>query len=996
MPSSKALEYGRDFFDFLGDRRSITHEIELKRIYDFEFMCRRGNEGPQFSTVISALLKAKKAYKTEGRIYLNDIKVQVNYDQWRRRPRASQSHSSSTQSTAMMPAASSNSPTLMAPVLTSEKKLAAEVLHKLKTEKKTLKANKGGIEITSDPEEKFGRVRLTVDGLGEYVIKFLIVNKGADSVHFTLYTVLHQLRCFTLKGKSVTRAAPLLLCSGESYEVEVWCKLKDYGYFPTTIYFEFCPSVAQSAHFCIVREIAVGARTSLAKELGSVVPYKPHEVIKHKPVKKTLIEEGVPPEYSGVYCLMEMKLGSYRCPHYLKELAKQRLEDSSYLSPTAKRNLQSVRSLLQSSLEMQNYSQRFHPLLHLEELQMEVDIGKYDLHDQTMSLDPRNRDLVTLNVPGVAEKRPSVFRGSCVRVSKSQDTEQPVIAYTGYIHKVELDTLKLGFSKRFLQIFRDDIKFDVEFVLHRLTLKLQHRAVDLAQKHGLGEVLFPSGPAVTRLALPKLSLFNHQLENNPEQCAAIQHIVAGSSKPAPHLVFGPPGTGKTMTLVEAIHQVSKADSSVHILACTPQNAACDELWQRLIPPMGPHNVYRLCALNRDLSSVPRQLLTYCNWDQSKDGFVFPKKEVLMKHKVIVTTMLTAGRLVSGGIPVGHFTHVFVDEGGQAVEPECVIAVAGLLDPGKGQLVLAGDHKQLGPIIHSPLALNNGLGLSLLERLMKTNTLYEKNQDSGHFDSRFVTKLLRNYRSHGAFLKIPNELFYDNELQEFADREECQAYCKWRHLPQEGFPLIFHGVMGKEEREHRSPSWFNVTEIDVVVDYLIKLKKTQGENGLPNLHAKDIGIVAPFRKQIEKIKKALQSAPGLRKWTEVKEIKVGCVEEFQGQERKIIIISTVRSSDNYVKMDKDFNIGFLSNEKRFNVAVTRARSLLIVVGNPVILSKNPTWKTFISYCVRQNGYRGIEFQDKGEDDVLHLLMVLKIRVDNNPVADEKSVQQLCQP
>lgn len=414
--------------------------------------------------------------------------------------------------------------------------------------------------------------------------------------------------------------------------------------------------------------------------------------------------------------------------------------------------------------------------------------------------------------------------------------------------------------------------------------------------------------------------------------------------------------------------------------------------------MDPHQVYRVYANSRDPRTVPKHLLKYCNWDERQDGFVCPKKGILMEYKIIVTTMVTAGRLVSGGIPVGHFTHVFLDEAGQAVEPECVIAIAGLLSAKTGQLVLAGDPKQLGPILRSPLAQQHGLGLSLLERLMRHNPLYEKSTDSGHFDTRFVTKLLRNYRSHDAILKIPNELFYENELQVFADQWDREAYCNWEYLPKKGFPVIFHGVMGKDEREANSPSFFNVSEIEVLVDYLTKLMETQGKKGLPKLSAKDIGIIAPYRKQVEKIQKALKSVSTLSRWNDLTELKVGSVEEFQGQERKIIMVSTVRSSVNYVKMDKDFNIGFLSNEKRFNVAITRARSLLIVVGNPVILNKDPAWEKFISYCVKEKGYTGFDFKDaEGEDDIVSRLATLKINMDSDsPVAEESALQQYVDP
>ncbi|KAM9859316.1 putative helicase mov-10-B.2 [Aulostomus maculatus] len=1000
MPSLiHSLESGLDFLEFLGDRISNTSKKELRNIYNSEFKGREGIRDPSFSSVIYALLKFNKAHIRRGEIYIN-VKPQyrVYCDQWRR-PRAPQPHIPSSD-----PQKSAGTPPLPSltslPVLTPKKKLVEEILHKLKVNRKELTADKGGIEITSDPEASRGKVQFAVDRLKEpFLVKFHIVNKGTNCIHFTYYTALHRICCFTLEDeRRVTRACPLFLCPGESYVLVVRYLLNHYGYFPATMYFEFCLDLPGSVPFCIVREIEAVARTPLALELGPVAPYKPYQVVTYKPIN-TVTVEGVPPESSVVQPLkVMMKLADYKYPPYLKELAKHRMEDSEYLSALARQRLESVKGLLQCPLKMKNYSHRFHLLLHLEEIQMEVDIRKYDLHGQTMTPDSSNRKLLNLRVPGVAENRPSVLRGDCLRVSISGDTAQPITVYTGYVHRVELDNVKLGFSRRLLDIFISNMKFDVDFTINRFPLRMQHRAVDLAARCQLGEVLFPSGAAVTDVAMPKLRMFNRQMENNPEQYSAIQRIVAGSSRPAPHLVFGPPGTGKTVTLVEAINQVCRANPSAHILACAPSNNACDLLCERLMVHMDPYQVYRVYASSRDKSTVPKQLLKFCNWDQRQDSFVFPEKEILMKYTIIVTTMVTAGRLVSGGIPVGHFTHVFVDEGGQAVEPECIIAVAGLLDPAGGQLVLAGDPKQLGPILRSPLALQHELGLSLLERLMRFNSLYQKSTASGHFDTRFVTKLLRNYRSHAAILKIPNELFYEKELQVFADQWQRDTYCNWEHLPKKGFPVIFHGVMGKDEREANSPSFFNVSEIEVLVDYLIKLMETQGKKGLPKLSAKDVGIITPYRKQVEKIRKALKSVSALRGWADLTELKVGTVEEFQGQERNIIMVSTVRSSVNYVKMDKDFNIGFLSNEKRFNVATTRAKSLLIVVGNPVILNKDPTWEKFISYCVQERGYTGFDFKDaEGEDDIVSRLATLKINPESEgPAVEESPLQQYVDP
>uniref|UniRef100_A0A8C1I6V5 RNA helicase n=1 Tax=Cyprinus carpio TaxID=7962 RepID=A0A8C1I6V5_CYPCA len=750
---------------------------------------------------------------------------------------------------------------------------------------------------------------------------------------------------------------------GESYVVEVHYKIHHQGHFPATMYFEFCPEAdppGTAKPFCIVREVEAVVQSGLAETLGPESPYNPKQNRRLRPENR-ILEEGVPPERldRSIYLSINQS-----CPILLNHFSSRCIFNSfitHVLSIMVKR-------VLDTQLCMKNYKERFHLLLHLEEIQMEVDIKKYDLYGKTMTLDKSNKKLLILKVPGVAENRPSVLRGDKLNVCLSEDRSQPITVYEGYVHSVELDRVKLGFSKKLLQKFVNNMKFNVEFNINRFPIRLQHRAVELAcQVLVLTLFVF-----IKHYCVLSYSMFNKDLENNPEQKAAVQHILSGTSKPAPYLIFGPPGTGKTVTVVEAIKQVNKSEATTHILACAPSNSACDLLCERLLGYVDAHRLYRLCAPSRDPCTLP-------NWNKDHNSFQLPSRDDLMKRSVIVVTLVTAGRLVSGGVPNGHFTHIFIDEAGQAVESECIIGIAGLLDPVKGQLVLAGDPQQLGPILRSPLAQLHGLGQSLLERLMTQNALYQKSQD-GHsgYDTRFVTKLLRNYRSHPAILKIPNELFYENELQVFANQMEREAFCCWEHLPKKGFPVMFHGVLGKDDREANSPSFFNVTEIEVIVSYLNKLMQTQGKKGLPKLSANDIGIITPYRKQVEKIRKALNTVAELNKW---KEIKVGSVEEFQGQERRVIIVSTVRSSVNYVKMDQDFNIGFLSNEKRFNVAMTRAKALLVVVGNPVILSKDPTWQRFIRYCELEQGYTGFDYKDaEGEEDVVSRLASLKISSD----------------
>ncbi|XP_072540773.1 putative helicase mov-10-B.1 [Salminus brasiliensis] len=1000
MPSLRAAyEVGLDFLEFLGERKSKTDKKELRDIYNLEFK-REGTKEPNFSRLVFALQHFNKASIRHGKVILHaKPQVRVYYcDQWRSVPQPQPGPRADNGGETAPAFCRSSSPTVN-PVLTPKKRLAKEILQRLRVNRAELISDKGGIKLTSEPESTNGKVVFNIDLVDRvYMVKFHIVNVGLNCVHFSFYTALHRMRCFTLVDKRrVSRVCPLLLCPGESYVVEVHYRVHHYGHFPATMYFEFCPESEDSGPskpFCIVRELEVVVQTQLAAQLGPESPYRPKQNGRYRPENR-VVEEGVPPESCVTHSLRQVvKLKDYKYPAYLKNLAKHRLADTEKLSPAARLQLPRVREVLETPLCIKQYAECFHLLLHLEEIQMEVDIKKYDLYNQTMTQDKTNKKLLVLKVPGVAENRPSVLRGDHLNVCRSDDKARPVTMYKGYVHRVELDRVKLGFSKKLVQKFIPNMKFDVEFNINRFPLKLQHRAIELAVQHRLGNVLFPTVNRANHTTVPQLRMFNRDLESNPEQNAAVQHILSGHSKPAPYLIFGPPGTGKTVTLVEAIKQVNKSGVGAHVLACAPSNSACDLLCERLLRYVDAHRLYRLCASSRDPRTMSRKLLKHSNWDEGQDSFILPSVETLMGYSVIVVTLITAGRLVSGGVPVGHFTHIFIDEAGQAVEPECVVGIAGLIHPEKGQLVLAGDPQQLGPILRSPLAQQHGLGLSLLERLMTQNSLYQKAQDGSQtYDSRFVTKLLRNYRSHPAILKIPNELFYDNELQVFADQVAREAFCHWEHLPKQGFPVIFHGVMGKDEREANSPSFFNVSEIEVLINYLNKLKLTQGKNGLPKLSASDIGIIAPYRKQVEKIRKAIKTVKELNQWTD---IKVGSVEEFQGQEKTVIMVSAVRSSITYVKMDQDFNIGFLTNEKRFNVAMTRAKALLIVVGNPVILNKNATWQRFIRYCEQEQGYTGFDYRDaEGEEDVVTRLASLKIHTATDEI-EESALQQHVHP
>uniref|UniRef100_A0A671X2L5 RNA helicase n=1 Tax=Sparus aurata TaxID=8175 RepID=A0A671X2L5_SPAAU len=977
---SSRCQIGLEFFEFLKEtnRESVTDRLELRDIYNTEFRSRWVD--PNFGSVLYALKTSKKITRRRDTIRFNPTVRDLYVDQWHsprgRQPEPAQSGAASPDAAQ---AVTSGDEAVTG--VRARRKLAGLLMQTLKKDRTQFISDKNGIRIDSDQHFENGKLSLFS------VVNLKVENTGTEPVYFTYYTPLHFLKYFSLHDeRKVTKTNPLCLKPGESYEIQVTFSCTLVGFYPATLAFEFKPDLQSSTAFHIVRYIEAKCITALGRELAPIAPYKPRTLPAWTPEVYCTIVDGQPPEGLSVLRLKNVvELKQYRIPTYMDELINS-LKQSAFF--------RDQRVLLESPLTWKNYSEKFQLLLYLEEQQMEVDIKRYnipnnDRAEATMTRD-RDKKLLVLEVPGVSENRPSVLRGDSLLAYPAGEKK---VKYRGYVHSVQLDSVKLGFSSELLARFVDGMKFNIEFTVNRLTVRVQHRAAEMATTCGLGEVLFP---AIIRLILcpPLYRLFDSKLERNPEQYRAVQHIVAGSSKPAPYLVFGPPGTGKTVTVVEAIKQIEKNQASCHILACAPSNSAADLLCKKILDHVDEHKVFRMYASSRDPNLVPEEFKTRKCSNLVGECYEFPAKEKLMQYRIMVTTLLTAGRLVTGDIPEGHFTHIFVDEAGHAVETECLVPLAGLLCAESGQVVLAGDPKQLGPILRSPFAIKFGMGVSLLERMMNDFPLYQKNEDE--YNNCFVTKLLHNYRSHPAILKVPNDLFYDGELQVCADEYLRNSYCSWEYLPKKNFPVIFHGVTGVDEREASSPSFFNIAEVEVLMDYVKKLLSTQGKKGLATISPSDIGIIAPYRKQVQKIRKALEKVG--KKHFPLKDIgglKVGSVEEFQGQERRVIMVSTVRSSPNYTEIDKQFNLGFVKNEKRFNVAVTRAKALLIVVGNPRVLDTDETWAQFIQYCKDGGGYTGFTPAEDDEDMVMRL-SALYISIEAKVETAESVVQQILDP
>ncbi|KAJ6572162.1 P-loop containing nucleoside triphosphate hydrolase protein [Mycena capillaripes] len=676
--------------------------------------------------------------------------------------------------------------------------------------------------------------------------------------------------------------------------------------------------------FIIARilRVTVGNRSD-HESLRPIAPYVPRKRTARQP--ETNIVEGIlPPSLKAV-----PYVGSLPQAPIPSHLA------STLATGNTVNIVANVRRLyLPPVLDSSTYARHFKHLIWIEEFRMERDLEHYDIPHAKLT---SHNYYHYLDVPGLAEKRPSVLVGDRILVQKNGSPHGHW--FEGGVHVVRKEEVGLRFNASFRAISAAD-RFNVRFKLNRYPLRRQHLALDTAFSED--RALFPLPQHVPRTPYPtqasaRLKVFNPLIATNAPQLQAVVSIVKRPPGSVPFVIFGPPGTGKTVTMVEAIQQVLAANPNARILACAPSNSAADLIASRLMS-LTTDALFRFYAPSRHKDQVSLELREY-TYAKPDGHFSVPPLARMKRFRVVVTTCVSASVVSGIGIPRGHYTHIFCDEAGQATEPEVMIAIKTMADT-KTNIVLSGDPKQLGPIIRSSVARELGLETSYIERLMKRE-IYDEKKDYG----ASVVKLTKNFRSHNAILKFPNERFYRGELQQCGDPSVINAYLGSPLLPKKTFPIIFHAIKGKDDREASSPSFFNIDEVTQVKTYIQNLRSDRRVRITDN----DIGVIAPYHAQCLKLRASLRAvADG---------VKVGSVEEFQGQERRVIIISTVRSSREFVEYDLRHTLGFVANPRRFNVAVTRAQALLIVVGDPDVLALDPLWRAFLNYVYVGGGWTG---------------------------------------
>ncbi|KAJ5247534.1 hypothetical protein N7468_002517 [Penicillium chermesinum] len=400
---------------------------------------------------------------------------------------------------------------------------------------------------------------------------------------------------------------------------------------------------------------------------------------------------------------------------------------------------------------------------------------------------------------------------------------------------------------------------------------------------------------------------------------------------------GTPGTGKTVTSATIIYHLAKINGG-QVLVCAPSNVAVDQLCERIHrtglktvrvtaksredveSPVGFLSLHEQVRMNDSnielvkLNQLKSELGELSSQDEKrlKQLTRAAEREILTNADVICCTCVGAG---DPRISKSKFRTVLIDESTQSAEPECMIPLV----LGCKQVVLVGDHQQLGPVIMNKKAAKAGLNQSLFERLVILGCA--------------PIRLNVQYRMHPCLSEFPSNMFYEGSLQNGVTNQERIARdvdFPWPMIEQ---PMMFWSNLGNEEISASGTSYLNRTEATNVEKIVTRFFKA-------GVQPANIGIITPYEGQRSYVVSSMQ-ANGTFKKENYKEIEVASVDAFQGREKDYIILSCVRSNDHQ-------GIGFLSDPRRLNVALTRARFGLVILGNPKVLSKHPLWNYLLQH------------------------------------------------
>lgn len=433
---------------------------------------------------------------------------------------------------------------------------------------------------------------------------------------------------------------------------------------------------------------------------------------------------------------------------------------------------------------------------------------------------------------------------------------------------------------------------------------------------------------------------------NPAQEQAVNNVLSAKDVA---IVHGPPGTGKTTTLVEAIYETLRRENQV--LVCAQSNMAVDWISERLVDrgvnvlrignPTKVNDKMLSFTYERRFADHPdypqlwsiREAIRKLRQNRKRrrdEGYhqkierlksrateleIRINAELFGEARVIASTLAgSASRLLAGQ----KFGTLFIDEAAQALEPACWIAIRRA-----SRVVLAGDHCQLPPTVKSIEALRGGLGTTLMERIVRQKP-------------DVVTLLKTQYRMNEQIMRFSSDWFYGGMV-------EAAPQIRFRGILDFDNPMAWidtADVEGKEEFVGESFGRINRAEAQLTLDTLQEYFTKIGKQRILDERI-DVGVISPYRAQVQLLRRLIKKKEFFKPYRGL--ISVNTVDGSQGQERDIIVISLVRAN-------ADGQIGFLSDLRRMNVAITRARMKLIILGDVQTMTRHPFYKKLYEYLM----------------------------------------------
>lgn len=441
---------------------------------------------------------------------------------------------------------------------------------------------------------------------------------------------------------------------------------------------------------------------------------------------------------------------------------------------------------------------------------------------------------------------------------------------------------------------------------------------------------------------------------NPMQEHAVNEVLWAKDVAVVH---GPPGTGKTTTLVEAIFECLRKENQV--MVCAQSNMAVDWISEKLVdrgvPVLRIGNPTRVndkmlsFTYERQFESHPdyeqlwsiRKAMRELRAGRKRGDRSFHQKMDRLKSRATELEMRIHGQLFSEARVVActlvgsanrilegqRFGTLFIDEAAQAMEAACWIPIRRAT-----RVVFAGDHCQLPPTIKCYEAMKEGLGTTLMERIVKQKP-------------EVVTLLTTQYRMHDEIMRFSSDWFYHGQLVSAPEVKD-------RSILDYDIPMLWIDTADmacREEFVGESYGRINKTEAKLTIAALQLYFDKIGKQRILDEHI-DVGIISPYRAQVQYLRQLIAKDPYFEPFisrrsqrfsSESSLISVNTVDGFQGQERDVILISLVRAND-------EGQIGFLRDLRRMNVAMTRARMKLIILGDAPTMTKHPFYKKLYEY------------------------------------------------